>query len=110
MDVVILCGGKGTRLQPVLSDRPKALAPFGKVTFLDILIASLKEYGFEKFILCTGYMKEQIQHHFEYTGNPAGLFSEEDVPLRYWWGIAECPFPDSEFAISGAQWRFSLFH
>jgi NDP-sugar pyrophosphorylase family protein len=81
MDVVILCGGKGTRLQPVLSDRPKALAPFGKVTFLDILIASLKEYGFEKFILCTGYMKEQIRHHFENTGNPPVLFSEEDVPL-----------------------------
>ena len=81
IDVVILCGGKGTRLQPVISDRPKALAAFGDTTFLDILIASLKSHGFKKFILCTGYMKEQIKYHFKDTKDIKILFSEEDEPL-----------------------------
>lgn len=59
IDAIILCGGKGTRLQPMVSDRPKALAAFGDTTFLDILINSLKRHGFTRFILCVGYMKDQ---------------------------------------------------
>jgi NDP-sugar pyrophosphorylase family protein len=81
MDVVILCGGMGTRLQPVIADRPKSLAPLGDSTFLDILIDSLKKYGFRKFILCTGYMKEQILGHYKDTDDDAIVFSEEDTPL-----------------------------
>jgi len=81
IDVVILCGGKGTRLQPVVSDRPKALATFGDTTFLDILIHSLKSYGFKRFILCVGYMKDQIKDHFKDTKDIILLFSEEDEPL-----------------------------
>ena len=81
IDVVILCGGKGTRLQPVVSDRPKGLAAFGDTTFLDILIDSLKNSGFKTFILCVGYMKDQIKDHFKDTKDIKILFSEEDEPL-----------------------------
>jgi D-glycero-alpha-D-manno-heptose 1-phosphate guanylyltransferase len=82
IDVVILCGGKGTRLQPVISDRPKALAAFGDTTFLDILLASLQESGFIRFILCVGYMKEQIKDRFKNNAKyPPILFSEENEPL-----------------------------
>jgi len=81
IEAVILCGGKGTRLQPVVSDRPKALAAFGDTTFLDILINSLKIHGFKTFILCVGYMKDQIKDHFKDTKDIKILFSEEDEPL-----------------------------
>ena len=81
IDAIILCGGKGTRLQPVVSNRPKALAAFGDTTFLDILIDSLKKQGFKKFVLCVGYMKDQIKDHFKDTKDINILFSEEDEPL-----------------------------
>ena len=81
IDAVILCGGKGTRLQPVVFDRPKALAAFGDTTFLDFLINSLKSHGFKTFILCVGYMKDQIKDHFKDTKDIKILFSEEDEPL-----------------------------
>ena len=81
IDAVILCGGKGTRLRPLVSDRPKVLAAFGDTTFLDILIGSLKNNGFENFILCVGYMKDQIKDHFKNKTDPTIIFSEEDEPL-----------------------------
>lgn len=81
IDAVILCGGKGTRLQLVVSDRPKALAAFGDTTFLDILIASLKSNGFKRFILCVGYLKDQIKDHFKDKDVLSIIFSDEDEPL-----------------------------
>jgi len=81
IDVVILCGGEGTRLRPVLPDRPKALAVFGDSTFLDILIESLKKQGFCRFILCVGYMKDQIKAHFKNRDDVSIIFSEENEPL-----------------------------
>ena len=60
IDVVILCGGLGTRLNSVLPNRPKALAPVGGRAFLDILIQELQRHGFKRFILCVGFLNEQI--------------------------------------------------
>lgn len=81
IDIVILCGGEGTRLRSVVSDRPKALAAFGDTTFLDILLNTLTRNGFERFILCVGYMKNQIKEHFEHIKDVKILFSEDDEPL-----------------------------
>lgn len=81
IDTVILCGGKGTRLKPVVSDRPKVMAAFGDTTFLDILIDSLQSNGFKTFILCIGYMKDQIKDHFKNREDFTIIFSEEDEPL-----------------------------
>lgn len=81
VEVVILCGGKGTRLLPTVSDRPKALAAFGNTTFLEILIDSLKKNGFKKFIFCVGYMKHQIKDHFKNRDDVSIIFSEEEKPL-----------------------------
>jgi len=81
IDAVILCGGQGTRLRAAISDRPKVLAPFGDVTFLDILIETLKKAGFHHVILCTGYMKEQITRQFQLRRDISVSFSEESEPL-----------------------------
>jgi len=81
IDVVILCGGEGTRLRPLVSDRPKSLAVFGDTTFLDILIESLTNRGFKNFILCVGYMKDQIKDHFKKRDDISITFSEEEVAL-----------------------------
>lgn len=85
MDVVILCGGLGKRLRPVVFGQPKVLAKIGEKTFLDILINNLLLYGFENIILSVGYLKEQIKNHFncDYDKNYdyTITFSEEEEPL-----------------------------
>lgn len=80
IDVVILCGGLGTRLRPVLGNEiPKVLAPLGKTTLLDVTIEKLRDAGFSRIILSVGYLKEQIKRHLLLEKNI--IFSEEDEPL-----------------------------
>ena len=86
IDVVILCGGKGTRLQAVVADCPKSMASIGGRPFLEILIERVAMHGFRRFILCTGYKQEQIISHFRNCSSVSGndveiVFSEEDTPL-----------------------------
>lgn len=84
IDVVILCGGLGTRLSPVVSDRPKALAKIGETVFLDILMRNLGRQGFRNMILCVGHLRDQIKTHLNQNGKGAGrniMFSEEEEPL-----------------------------
>ena len=64
-DVVILCGGLGTRLQSVVSDRPKSLARLRERPFLEWQLLSLQTMGFRNVVLCIGYMGEAIQEYAE---------------------------------------------
>jgi NDP-sugar pyrophosphorylase family protein len=59
--VVILAGGRGTRLAPVLPGTPKALAPIGESPFLEILLRLLAGKSARRFVLCVGYGAEQIE-------------------------------------------------
>lgn len=86
--VVILCGGLGTRLRPLISDKPKVLARIGNTAFLDILINNISFYGFKNIVLCTGHLKDDIKRHFDYycsdyySYNDCNIkFSEENEPL-----------------------------
>jgi NDP-sugar pyrophosphorylase family protein len=58
---IILAGGLGTRLQPVLPDRPKGLARIGSDSFLRIQIRLLRGQGFRQFVLCVGHRAQQVQ-------------------------------------------------
>jgi NDP-sugar pyrophosphorylase family protein len=63
-DVVILCGGLGTRLRSVVSDRPKPMALFEGVPFLSLLIFYAASFGFRRFILCAGYQGQMIRDFY----------------------------------------------
>lgn len=78
-DVLILCGGLGTRLAPVIKDKPKSLAEVGGGTFLDILLKQVLSHGFRRIILAAGHLKEQIIA--KYSDHPGIQFSTEDKPL-----------------------------
>ncbi len=82
MDVVILCGGKGSRLQEVVDDRPKPMAQINESPFLEILIKCFSGFGFRRFILCTGYMAEAIDQYYKDQGGDLQIvISNEDKPL-----------------------------
>jgi NDP-sugar pyrophosphorylase family protein len=79
----VLCGGAGTRLRPVLADRPKSMALIGDVPFLQLLIEKLKSQGVCDVILGTGYMAEKIESCFGSGGKLAMRirYSREHEPL-----------------------------
>jgi len=82
VDVLVLAGGKGTRLKSAVKNKPKPLADISGRPFLDILIADLKKNGFRRVIVCTGYMAEKI--HKYYQKKNVGMemeFSREQKPL-----------------------------
>ena len=64
MEAIILAGGRGTRLLPVIS-RCEALAPIDGRLFLEILLERLELWGFTHVVLSLGYMSEAITGHFE---------------------------------------------
>lgn len=82
VDVVMLCGGMGTRLRPAVSDRPKPMAAVGRRPFLDVLIEHFRGFGARRFILCTGYMSEFIEDYYSRGGFEFEvLISKEHEPL-----------------------------
>ena len=65
MKVVIMAGGRGTRISELFSDIPKPMIPVCGVPVLEREILSLKEQGFTDIILTVGYKAEKIINHFE---------------------------------------------
>ena len=55
MKVVILCGGIGSRLAEETKLIPKPMVKIGKLPILEHIINYYQSFGFEEFILATGY-------------------------------------------------------
>ena len=64
MKVVILCGGKGTRLREETEFRPKPMVPIGGQPILWHIMKIYAHYGHREFILCLGYKAEMIRNYF----------------------------------------------
>lgn len=82
MEAIVLAGGLGTRLKRVVADVPKPMAPIAGRPFLEILLGSLAQKGFNQVVLSLGYMAENISDHFG--SRFAGLnlaYVVEDTPL-----------------------------
>jgi D-glycero-alpha-D-manno-heptose 1-phosphate guanylyltransferase len=61
---ILLVGGKGTRLQAVLSSKPKPLALVGNIPFLELLVMQLRSQGVCRMIMSTGHLADQIEETF----------------------------------------------
>ena len=64
MDVVILCGGKGTRLSEETVNKPKPMVEIGGRPILWHIMKTYSHYGYNRFILALGYKGEQIKQYF----------------------------------------------
>lgn len=76
MECIILCGGFGTRIRPVLQNTPKALAPIKDRPFLFYLFEQMKACS--NIVLAIGHQGEQI---VEMCKDYPVKFSMEDTPL-----------------------------
>lgn len=64
MQVVILCGGLGTRIRDVTEDMPKPMIPIGGQPILWHIMKVFAEFGFTDFVLCLGYKSWAIKRFF----------------------------------------------
>lgn len=64
MDVIILCGGKGTRLSEETVLKPKPMVEVGGIPILLHIMKIYSFYGFKRFILALGYKGEFIKQFF----------------------------------------------
>ncbi len=110
----VLCGGLGTRLRSVVSDRPKSMALIGDVPFLQLLLRRLKAQGVEEVILGTGYRADQIEGFFG-NGEQIGLrlhYSHERAPLGTGGALklAEAVLSDPALVLNGdsyVEWNLA---
>ncbi|MDD5005712.1 MAG: glucose-1-phosphate cytidylyltransferase [Candidatus Omnitrophica bacterium] len=64
MKVVILCGGRGTRLKEETEFKPKPMVEIGGKPILWHIMKIYSSYGFNDFVLCLGYKGEMIKEYF----------------------------------------------
>lgn len=64
MDVIILCGGKGTRLSEETTKKPKPMVEIGGKPILWHIMKIYSYYGFKRFVLALGYKGNQIKQYF----------------------------------------------
>lgn len=82
LDVLILCGGLGTRLRQTVGATPKVLAEVAGQPFLDRILTQLKTSGFPRVILGSGHQADVVEAR--YREHDFGLdihFSREQKPL-----------------------------
>lgn len=106
---VILAGGFGTRLQGVLRDLPKPIAPVLGEPFVTWVIRSLRQAGVTRFLLSTGYLAEKISTHFA-THPIAGISVQcipESTPLGTAGGFLNCvhaePAPPDAWLVANGD-------
>lgn len=82
LPVVIMAGGKGTRLDPFTKILPKPLIPIGDKTVIEFIIDSFLDFGVTSFYVTVNYKAKIIKSYFEEL-NPAYRidYIEEDKPL-----------------------------
>lgn len=80
--VVIMAGGKGSRLDPFTKILPKPLIPIGDKTMLEIIMEKFALQGFNRFVLTLNYKKEIIKLYLQDNNFPYEInWIEEDKPL-----------------------------
>jgi len=76
MQVVILCGGEGTRLLPRTKKLPKPLIPVGGKPILWHIMKIYSQYKHKDFILCLGYLGNKIREYFQ---NPENVEKDWNI-------------------------------
>ena len=64
MKVVLLAGGKGTRISEESIYRPKPMVEIGSMPIIWHIMKEYSHYGFNEFIICAGYKQDYIKQWF----------------------------------------------
>lgn len=83
LPVIIMAGGKGTRLKPLTNVLPKPLIPIGDKTFIEEIMDRFVSCGCHDFYLSLNYKAEIIRYYFDTLQNSDYRikYFQEDQPL-----------------------------
>ena len=80
--VIIMAGGKGTRLYPYTKVLPKPLIPIGDIPIMERIIDRFRDYGVTNFYATVNYKKSMIKSYFaDVITDYTMTYVEEDEPL-----------------------------
>lgn len=86
MKTVILCGGRGKRLDEHGTAIPKGLFPIGDRPLIWHICKIYSQWGFNEFVLCLGYLKERYSEYFGFeadsANNDVGITREKDWKVQ----------------------------
>ena len=82
LPVVIMAGGKGTRLKPITNVIPKPLVPIGDKTILETILDQFEEIGCTKFYMSVNYKADMMKYYLGQLDHKYDIeFFQEDKPL-----------------------------
>lgn len=103
--VVIMAGGKGSRLAELTRDTPKPMLKVGPRPILDTIVGRFAGQGFRQFWLAVNYKADQIERHFG-DGSEAGLdirYLREDRPLGTCGALSLLPPQDQPIVVTNGD-------
>ncbi len=87
--VVMMAGGKGTRLYPYTRILPKPLIPVGEKPIAELILDSFAEYGINRMIMIVNHKKNMIKSYFAEADRPYEIeYADEDTPLGTGGGLS----------------------
>lgn len=82
LPVVIMAGGKGTRLKPITNVIPKPLVPVGDKTILEVIMDQFEGIGCRKFYMSVNYKADMMEYYLSQLDHKYDIeFFMEDKPL-----------------------------
>lgn len=82
LPVVIMAGGKGTRLKPITNVIPKPLVPVGDKTILEVILDQFEAIGCHKFYMSVNYKADMMRYYLSQLPHQYDIeFFKEDKPL-----------------------------
>ena len=82
LPVVIMAGGKGTRLKPITNVIPKPLVPVGDKTILEVIMDQFEGIGCRKFYMSVNYKADMMKYYLSQLDHKYDIeFFMEDKPL-----------------------------
>lgn len=89
LPVVIMAGGKGTRLEPYTKILPKPLIPVGDLPIMEHIMRQFRRYGCTEFHSIVNYKKQLIKAYFSENEEKYDTFwYDEDKPLGTGGGLS----------------------
>jgi len=81
--VVVMAGGKGTRLKPITNVIPKPLIPIGHKTIIEEILDRFVDVGCNEFHISINYKASTIKHYFQELNNVQYIidYFQEEKPL-----------------------------
>ncbi len=70
LPVVIMAGGKGSRLAPLTNVYPKPLIPIGEKTIVETIMDKFIDHGCHDFYMSVNYKADTIKNYFDFINNP----------------------------------------